>query len=277
MHPLTQAKRLHTHAWLRAQEADKAATATRARRLAAVSAFYAWLIAEDHTERANPAAIDSKRKPKVPDKSSTAGMDREDVDRLLAAANADTGPQAARTAALVYTLFYTGIRVSEAISADVEDRGYDKGHQMLRVVTKGDDLHVVVIPAPAAHKLTTYPDSRDDLRNDRLPVPAGSPGAKAGRRPLFVTESGRRLDRGAVQRLLARLGKKAGVKVALSPHVLRHAFATLSRVAGDRLEDIQDALNHADPRTTRRYDRGGQRLDRSPAYKLAEYLKESPT
>jgi integrase len=68
-------------------------------------------------------------------------------------------------------------------------------------------------------------------------------------------------------------GKAAKVKVKrLSPHSLRHAIATLSRDAGARLEDIQDALDHADPRTTRRYDRGGQRLDRSPAYTLAAYL-----
>jgi site-specific recombinase XerD len=56
--PLIEARRVHTHAWLRAQETAGAATAIRARCLAAVSAFYAWLIAEDETDRANPAAID---------------------------------------------------------------------------------------------------------------------------------------------------------------------------------------------------------------------------
>jgi site-specific recombinase XerD len=273
VHPMTDAKRLHVHAWLRAQEAAGAKPATRARRLAAVSAFYTWAIVEDRTERANPALIDTRRKPKAPEKSTTAGMDRADVDALLHAADADTGPQAARTAALVYVLFFTGIRVTEAITANVDDYEIHKGHQGLRVVTKGEDPHVVVVPAPAAVRLQAYLDSREDLRADRLPVPAGQAGAKVGARPLFVTASGGRLDRGAVQRLLARLAKTAGVKTRrVSPHVLRHAFATLARDAGARLEDIQDALNHADPRTTRRYDRGGQRLDRSPAYTLAAYL-----
>ena len=273
VHPLTGARRLHVHAWLRAQEAADAKPATRARRLAAVSAWYTWLIVEEYTERANPAQIDSKRKPKAPDKSTAAGLDREDVEALLDAADADTGPQATRTAALVYLLFFTGIRVSEAIGADVEDYEIHKGHQGLRITTKGEHEHVVVVSAPAAHRIKAYLTSREDLQGDRLPVPAGQPGAKVGRRPLFVTESGRRLDRGAVQRLLTRLAKKANVKVRrVSPHSLRHAFATLSRDAGARLEDIQDALDHADPRTTRRYDRGGQRLDRSPAYTLAAYL-----
>jgi integrase/recombinase XerD len=273
VHPVTEARRLHVHAWLRAQEAAAAKPATRARRLAAVSAWYTWLIVEEHTERANPAQIDSKRKPKAPEKSTMAGLDRDDVDALLDAADNAGGPQAARTAALVYLLVFTGIRVSEAIGADVDDYEIHKGHQGLRITTKGENEHVVVVPAPAALRIKAYLAGRQDLHADLLPVPAGQPGVKIGARPLFVTESGRRLDRGAVQRLLTRLGKAAKVKVKrISPHSLRHAFATLARDAGARLEDIQDALDHADPRTTRRYDRGGQRLDRSPAYTLAAYL-----
>lgn len=58
----------------------------------------------------------------------------------------------------------------------------------------------------------------------------------------------------------------------MSPHVLRHMYATLARDAGASLEDIPDGLGHADPRTTRRYDRAGLRLDRSPGYTLAGYL-----
>lgn len=124
--PLTQARRVHTHAWLRAQEAEGAATATRARRLAAVSAFYAWLIAEDYTDRANPAAIDSKRKPKVnPYRTTTSGLSKEQAGDLLAAADADDGPQALRTAAIVAVLLYTGIRVGELVGADVDQLGQD--------------------------------------------------------------------------------------------------------------------------------------------------------
>jgi integrase/recombinase XerD len=273
VHPVTEAKRLHIHAWLRAQEAADAKPATRARRLAAVSAWYTWLIVDERTERANPAQIDTRRKPKAPDKSTAPGLDREDVDALLDAADTARGPQAARTAALVYVLLFTGMRVTEAVTADVDDYGIHKGHQALRITTKGEDEHVVIVPAPAAHRLNAYLAGREDLHADRLPVPAGQAGAKVGRRPLFITESGRRLDRGAVQRLLIRLAKAGGLKVKqVSPHTLRHAYATHSRDAGVPLEDIQDALNHADPRTTRRYDLGGQRLDRSPGYALAAYF-----
>jgi integrase-like protein len=104
---------------------------------------------------------------------------------------------------------------------------------------------------------------REDLAGDRLPVLLGGAGART-RRPLLVTESGGRLDRGAVWRLLRRLAKAAGIAVMMSPHVLRHTCATLARDAGVPLDDVQDGLGHADPRTTRRYDHGGVRLDRSP-------------
>jgi integrase/recombinase XerD len=269
--PLTGARRLHTHGWLRSLEAVGDSPATRARRLAAVSSWYAWMIAEERTDRANPAMIDTKRKPKAPTRSTTAGLTREQAQALLAAADADTGPQAARTAAIVAVLLYTGIRVSELVGADVEDLGHDRGHRVLRIRAKGDQVHLVVLPPPAVQRVDAYLATRAELAGDRLPVQVGQAGARA-RRPLVVTDSGGRVDRGAIWRLLRRLARAAGVAVKMSAHVLRHAYATLARDAGASLEDIQDGLGHADPRTTRRYDRAGLRLDRSPGYTLAGYL-----
>jgi integrase/recombinase XerD len=272
--PLAEARTLHTHAWLRSLEAAGEAPATRGRRLAAVSAFYKWLISEGYTERANPAAIDAKRKPKPPHSSKTASLTRDQARALLAAADADTGPQALRTAAIVAVLLLCGLRVSELVGADVDELGQDRGHRVLRFKAKGDGQHVVALPAPALERLDVYLAGRQDLAGDRLPVLLGGAGART-RRPLFVTESGGRLDRGAVWRLLRRLAKAAGIAVVMSPHVLRHTYATLARDAGVPLDDVQDGLGHADPRTTRRYDRGGVRLDRSPGYTLARELAGS--
>jgi integrase/recombinase XerD len=86
-----------------------------------------------------------------------------------------------------------------------------------------------------------------------------------------VTSTGKRIDRQAVFRLVRRLAKEAGLPEAdrLSPHSLRHAFATTARAEGVPLEDVQDAMGHADPRTTRRYDRDRHNLDRDPAYTIA--------
>ena len=89
--------------------------------------------------------------------------------------------------------------------------------------------------------------------------------------PLFVTSTGARIDRHGVFRLIRRLAREAGIPAAdqLSPHSLRHAFATTARSEGVPLEDVQDAMGHADPRTTRRYDRDRHNLDRDPAYTIA--------
>jgi integrase/recombinase XerD len=86
--------------------------------------------------------------------------------------------------------------------------------------------------------------------------------------PLFRTATGGRLDRHAVFRLVRRLARDAGIAswARLSPHSLRHAFATAARAEGVPLEDVQDAMGHADPRTTRRYDRDRHNLDRDPSY-----------
>ncbi|WP_420117654.1 tyrosine-type recombinase/integrase [Micromonospora sp.] len=271
--PLAEVRRVHTHAWLRAQEAAGAASAaTRARRLAAVSAFYSWLIAEDRTDRANPAAIDPKQKPKTyPARPRTAGLSRVQAEALLAAADADTGPQAARTAAIVALLLYTGLRVGELVGADAEQLGHDRNHRVLRFTAKGGGEHLVALPAPVTRRLDAYLAARPDLTEAQVPVPARQAGTRP-RRPLVATASGARVDRGAVWRLLRRLAATAGIPVKMSPHVLRHTCATLARDAGARLEDVQEQLGHADARTTRRYDHGGQRLDRAPAYTLAAYL-----
>ncbi|MGA2804542.1 MAG: tyrosine-type recombinase/integrase [Acidimicrobiales bacterium] len=92
--------------------------------------------------------------------------------------------------------------------------------------------------------------------------------------PLFATSTGGRLDQAAVWRLLRRLTVIAVPAKARSihPHDLRHAFVTLALDAGVNLRDVQDAAGHADPRTTRRYDRSRHNLDRHPTYLLAGFV-----
>jgi integrase len=102
----------------------------------------------------------------------------------------------------------------------------------------------------------------------RAAVAGVTPDRLAG--PLLVTATGGRLDRHAVFRLVRRLARAAGIPAwaSLSPHSLRHAFATTARAEGVPLEDVQDAMGHADPRTTRRYDRDRHNLDRDPSYAI---------
>jgi integrase len=147
-----------------------------------------------------------------------------------------------------------GLRVGEVVGLDLGDVGWERGHRTVRFVGKGGRPRRRVLTPDAAAALDDYLRERD--------APDG---------PLFVTSSGARLDRYAVFRLVRRLAGQAGIAGAqrLSPHSLRHAFATAARSEGVALEDVQDAMGHADPRTTRRYDRDRHSLDRDPAYTIA--------
>ena len=179
--PLLEARTVHTHAWLRLLEDADEKPATRGRRLAAVSAFYKWLISEGHFDRANPAAIDAKRKPKPPRSPNTSSLTLGQARELLAAADTDTGPQAARTAAIVAMLLFCGLRVSELVGADVDHLGHDRGHRVLRFTVKGDAEHIVALPAPVLERLDAYLAGRRDLADGCPSCSAGLAPAPGGR------------------------------------------------------------------------------------------------
>jgi len=271
--PLLEADETAAAMWARRLEAAGVKDSTAARKLTAISSFYGWC-ARRGDVRANPVA--GLARPAVDyDTSATPGLTRDQAIALLDAADSDTGPQAARTAALVSALLFTGARVSELLGADIEDLGTDRGHRVLRVRRKGGKIQALALPAPAAGRIDAYLASRDDLT--KLPAVPG--GVAAPRRVLFATGTGARMYRAEVRALLRRLGRAAGLPASLaaslSPHTMRHAFATLNLDAGASLRDLQDAMGHASPRTTRRYDRSRANLDRSPGYLLAGYISRA--
>jgi integrase/recombinase XerD len=99
--------------------------------------------------------------------------------------------------------------------------------------------------------------------------------AVAGRAsgPILRNSHGTRMDRHAATRRLRRLAEQAGVPISRPhPHMLRHTFVTTVLDAGVDLRDVQIAARHADPRTTMRYDRARNNLDRHPNYILAAYM-----
>lgn len=236
------------------------APATVARKLSALSSWYTFLV-KLGVLAANPVA--GADRPRVSrDHSSTVGLTPQEVDALLAAAEADTGPMAVRNRAVVTLLADLGLRVGELLSLDVTDLGQEQGHRTVRFVGKGGRARRRALTPGAARAVDAYLTAR-------AAAEGMSPEQLTG--PLFVTASGARLDRHAVFRLVRRLARAAGIPAwaRLSPHSLRHAFATSARAEGVPLEDVQDAMGHADPRTTRRYDRDRHNLDRDPAYAIS--------
>jgi len=270
--PVTEATEDHVTMYARALDAARLSPASAARKLSAVAGWYAWLVRRGRIP-ANPAA-DVERPAVDPDASTTPGLTRDQAAAMLTAADRARGPQQARTAALVAVLLFTGARVSEICGADVEDLGTDRGHRVLWVTRKGGKRQALALPGPAAARVDGYLATRRDLA--AVPALRGQRGAGKPRRVLFATKTGARMLPADVWRLVRRIASAAGLPAelveALGPHAMRHSFATLYLDSGGSLRDLQDAMGHADPRTTRRYDRARFTLDRFPGYALASYL-----
>jgi integrase/recombinase XerD len=250
---------LHVNAYARdlestvdARTGKVLAPASVARKLSALSSWYAFLL-RLQAVGANP--VGGADRPRVDrDTSATVGLSGAEVDAILAAAARQVGPTAARDLTILALLADLGLRVGEVVALDHADIGTERGHRTVRFVGKGGKPRRRALTPNVVAALEGY-----------LAVRGGVAG------PLFCTASGGRVDRHAVFRLVRRLAKEAGVPAwaRLSPHSLRHAFATSARDEGVPLEDVQDAMGHADPRTTRRYDRDRHNLDRDPAYTIA--------
>ncbi|TXR51553.1 tyrosine-type recombinase/integrase [Quadrisphaera setariae] len=240
-----QLTRAHVDAYATDLAACGMSPATIARRLAALAGFYAYAVEEGHLERSPAARV---RRPKVGEHTTSTGLDRAELSALISAAEAD-GP---RSLAAVLLLGLNGLRVSEVAGARAEHLGTERGHQVLVITRKGGRTARVPLAPRTATAVDAY---------------------LAGRThgPLLVTRTGAGMDRHAIWRLLRRLARDAVPDKAASihPHDLRHTFVTLSLDAGASLRDVQDAAGHADPRTTRRYDRARHHLDRHPTYALA--------
>ena len=242
--PVLDAHRVHVDAYAREAEATGVAPATLARRLSALSGFYAYALDEGMVERSPVARVS---RPRVSDESPRFGLDRDEVRRFLAAAEGNP-----RDHALACLLALNGLRVSEALAADVADLGQERGHRTLRIKRKGGKLAVCPLAPRTAAAVDTLAGERDG--------------------PIFATRTGRRMDRHAAWKVVRRLAAAAGIDKPVSPHSARHGFVTNALDAGVPLHTVQDAAGHADPRTTQRYNRSRHSLDAHATYAVAAYV-----
>jgi integrase/recombinase XerD len=214
---------------------------TLRRKAAAIRAFYRFAYSEELIERDVAGSLELPRQSRrLPDT-----LDVEQVGALLEAP-AEDDPTGLRDRALLELLYAAGLRVSEAVGLDLQDLSLDGG--FVRVIGKGDKERLVPVGEVAVAALQRY---AADVRPTWL---AASRDAKLRRGgPLFVTSRGRRLDRMAAWRVLRRAAQRAGISGHVTPHTLRHSFATHLLEGGADLRVVQELLGHASISTTQLY------------------------
>jgi integrase/recombinase XerD len=204
-----------------------------ARALAALRGFYRYLV--ERGEGSDPTA--DVEGPKLL-RALPHFLSVDEVDGLLAAPDTAT-PLGLRDRAMLETLYATGVRVSELVSLLASQLRLDPGY--LRVIGKGSKERIVPLGSQARHWLALYLERArpglDKRRSDRL----------------FLSVRGAGMTRQAFWQLIKRHGRRAGITGRLSPHVVRHSFATHLLEHGADLRAVQAMLGHASITTTEIY------------------------
>lgn len=266
-------------AWLQDPAGQRLTASSAARRMAAVSSWYRYLVACDLHER-NP--FGAAQRPRVDrDYSATAFLDEPSARRLITAAESHRGLTGLRDTAMIRLMLQLGVRVTEVCTLTRTDLGTTGGQRTVTIHGKGGKRVVRALPPAAAEALDRYLATRDahtghpgaalTAADDATPPETAS---EPVHRHLFTTDTGRPVDRTHLFKLVRRLAREAGLPDpdTVTPHSLRHTFATLATERGADLDDLQDAMGHADPRTTRRYQRSARRLERDPAHLVSAAL-----
>jgi integrase/recombinase XerD len=208
------------------------------RHIASLSTYYRYLVFEGRLTE-NLAKLLTA--PAVWDRLPTV-LSPDAVDRLLAAPDPETR-LGRRDRAVLETLYATGCRASEVAGLTPPDLDLVSG--TARCVGKGDKQRVVPLGSRAIAALGAY------LKQDRRALL----GTRTGVDALFITGRGRALSRVALWRLVKKHAAAAGLPVAVSPHTLRHSFATHLLAGGADLRAVQELLGHSSIATTQIYTR----------------------
>lgn len=212
------------------------ASSTVARKVAAIKSFFHYLRDEDIVKNDPTLALES---PKVK-KHLPKAISEEDVERLLAEPTKSDSPKALRDSALLEVLYATGMRVSELVSLNVGD--VDLAAGTVYCIGKGDRERVAPIYDQAGLILGRYiNEGRPQLLRD------------AEEEALFLNHRGERLTRQGLWLIIKHYVDAIGIESEVTPHTLRHSFATHLLHGGAKLRDVQKLLGHANISTTQVY------------------------
>ncbi len=214
---------------------------TLARYLAAIRCFYHYLLQEYYIQADPTENLESPK----PEKHLPRILSVGEVDLLLSQPNVGT-VAGLRDKAMLELIYATGMRVSELLGLNTEHVNLDAG--FVRCFGKGSKERIIPVGEVALQYMREYlAKGRAKLRKNH------------GERALFLNRLGKRLTRQGFWKILKGYAKKAGIQKEITPHVLRHSFATHLLENGADLRVVQELLGHADVTTTQIYTHLSQR------------------
>lgn len=213
--------------------------ASVARAVAAVRGLHRFALLEGRVPADVAASVRAPARPRRLPKAISV----DEVARLLDAAGVGDGPLPLRDRAILELLYSTGARISEATGLDVDDLDLTPGRGSVRLFGKGRKERVVPVGSFAIEAVEAY------LVRARPALATGGRGTPA----LFLNARGARLSRQSVWAVLQKAAERAGLTAHVSPHTLRHSFATHLLHGGADVRVVQELLGHASVTTTQRY------------------------
>lgn len=218
--------------------------ATSARKLAAIRTFLRYLRREELVE-GDPGSLVAtpKREVRMP-----AHLSEREMTALLETPSV-ADPLGRRDRAILELFYASGLRLSELANLDVDDVSLRV--RMARVLGKGGKERMVPFNGSTASAVRQYLPDREELRRSARAEPSGS--RHHPREPLFVNFRGTRLSTRSIDRLVRRYAAACSTRLGISPHALRHSFATHLLQRGADLRAIQELLGHSRLSTTQRY------------------------
>jgi integrase/recombinase XerD len=233
--PLDQVRHEHIRKFLETLYRQGLSARSAARQLAALRHFFQFLVKEGRL------AADPAHEVEAPHLSHSLPkyLNFQEVEALLAQPDPAT-PVGLRDRAMLELLYATGMRVSELLSVRWED--FEPNLGIVRCLGKGSKERLIPVGKSALRAVEAY------LRHGRNTL-AKRPGVPY----LFLNQQGGRLSRVGFWKILGGYGRRAGIRVSLSPHMVRHSFATHLLERGADLRSIQTMLGHSDISTTQIY------------------------
>jgi integrase/recombinase XerD len=208
---------------------------TRARKVASARSLFGFLLEEGVIDQDPTEDLSSPRLGRALPKT----LSLEEVERLLSASGNDT-PEGSRDLAMLELLYATGMRVSELVSLNFDD--VDPAQGTVRCLGKGSKERIIPVHQPALDAFEAY-------------ILAGRPSLvnKRSGRAVFLNRKGERLTRQGFWLILKELVQRAGIQKKITPHTLRHSFATHLLHGGAPLRHVQELLGHSSITTTQVY------------------------